>query len=361
MVILTSLLIMAISIYLLAIITDGFFIESLDQISHNLNLPSHVAGASLMAMGSSAPELAIALFAVFKQGGAHSDVGIGTIVGSAVFNILVITGISAIVRPTSINWKASVRDSLVYVVSVLVLIMVFYDGTITIVESLVFISIYVAYLLILLKWSSFFPDEEDQHVSLIDEVIDKEDPEPGPLQTINRIVEKPLALLAGDPRASYTRAFAVSILLIAGLSWLLVDYAVVFANALSIPPVVVALTILAAGTSAPDLIASVIVARQGRGEMAIANAIGSNIFDILIGLGVPWLIAITLRYASVLPGAAIVQVGTKGLWLSAFILLASVVLLFFFLWTGRRLSKREGYVLVSCYVLYALWTWIAGA
>ncbi|MCI5167445.1 MAG: hypothetical protein D3903_15460 [Candidatus Electrothrix sp. GM3_4] len=81
------LLIMLIAIYILAIMTDEYFIPSLDHISHQLNLPHNVAGASLMAMGSSAPELAIALTALFQGGGEHSDVGIGTIVGSAVFII----------------------------------------------------------------------------------------------------------------------------------------------------------------------------------------------------------------------------------------------------------------------------------
>ena len=113
-----SLVIIAVSIYLLAIITDEFFITSLDQISNKLKLPHNVAGASLMAMGSSAPELAIALLALFNKGGEHSDVGIGTIVGSAVFNILVITGVSAIARPARVTWRVVVRDVVVYSVSI---------------------------------------------------------------------------------------------------------------------------------------------------------------------------------------------------------------------------------------------------
>ena len=91
-----SLSLMIAAIYVLAVVTDEFFIPSLDRISHRWNLPSNVAGASLMAVGSSAPELAIAFLSLFKEGGAHSDIGAGTIVGSAVFNILVITGVSAI-------------------------------------------------------------------------------------------------------------------------------------------------------------------------------------------------------------------------------------------------------------------------
>ena len=83
-----SILVMAVAVYLLAIITDEYFIVSLDQISKRFKIPGNVAGASLMAMGSSAPELFIAMMALLIAGGAHSDVGIGAIVGSALVEVL---------------------------------------------------------------------------------------------------------------------------------------------------------------------------------------------------------------------------------------------------------------------------------
>jgi Ca2+/Na+ antiporter len=146
--------------------------------------------------------------------------------------------------------------------------------------------------------------------------------------------------------------FGVSILSIVILSWILVDTAVIFAGAIGLPPVVIALTVLAAGTSAPDLIASVVVAKQGRGGMAVANAIGSNIFDVLVGLGLPWLLALTLL------GRPFVAVGTHDLFLSVLILMGTVALLFVFLYTDRLLSRREGVALLGCYGLYAGWTLI---
>jgi len=88
------LFVLIIAFYLLAIVCEDFFIGSLDAISDKLKLPSDVAGATLMAVGSSAPELFTALFALFRAGN-HGDVGAGTIVGSAIFNILVIIGVSA--------------------------------------------------------------------------------------------------------------------------------------------------------------------------------------------------------------------------------------------------------------------------
>jgi Ca2+/Na+ antiporter len=138
---------------------------------------------------------------------------------------------------------------------------------------------------------------------------------------------------------------------VAAISWVLVDQAVLFAETIGIPPIIVALTILAGGTSVPDMISSIIVARQGRGDMAISNAVGSNIFDILVGLGLPWLIVLLFRQPTV-------HVGTEDLWLSTIILFSTVILLFVFLSTERKLSRKEGITLLAVYAIYVLWTWL---
>jgi len=350
---LVSLLIIVICIYLLSIITDEFFITSLDQISNKWNLPSNVAGASLMAMGSSAPELSIALLALFKDGGAHSDVGIGTIVGSAVFNILVITGVSAIARPARITWRVVVRDMVVYVASIGLLLATFADGTITLLEALAFLGLYAVYIIVLFQWEAFAPGEETDLIGEMEVDLQAAHGRGGLYQTVTNGVTRVIGFFMGNAHTAYIRAFLVSIAFIGIISWFLVEYAVLFADTVGIPPVVVALTILAGGTSVPDMIASIVVARQGRGDMAVANAVGSNIFDILIGLGIPWVIAITILGNTV-------EVGTGDLWSSTIVLLSTVVLLFVFLTTGRVLTRREGWVLLAGYAIYAVWVWVGG-
>lgn len=352
---LSSLLIIIFIIYLLAIITDEYFIESLDQITQKLRLPPNVAGASLMAVGSSAPELAIALLALFQDGGAHSDLGIGTIVGSAVFNVLIITGASAIVRPARMSLRVISRDVIMYLASIALLFVTFSDSSITVMEALAFVGLYALYILILFQWDNFVPAKqfgpasELDFVDMVEAELHSAAPPSNLFIQIHNWFSKIIGFLTGNARQVYLRAFSVSIVLIALLSWVLVEQAIRFSNALQIPPVIVALTILAAGTSVPDLLASIIVARQGRGEMAIANAIGSNIFDILIGLGVPWLVAMLWLGDSV-------HVGADTLWTSAIILLATVILLFIFAATQRRLTRGEGWALVSAYVVYVGWT-----
>lgn len=346
------LIVIALAIYLLAIITDEFFIVSLDRISHQWRLPSDVAGASLMAMGSSAPELAIALLALFKSGGAHSDVGIGTIVGSAVFNILVITGVSAIAMPAQVTWRVVVRDVVMYVASIALLLMTFANGRIGLLEALAFLLLYAVYLFLLWQWKA------SPHDGALASHAPPEYADPRPasslLHRMHASLESGIGVLMGDPHTRYIRTFLVSIVFIAAISWVLVDAAVLFADAIGLPPVIVALTILAAGTSVPDMMASIIVARQGRGEMAIANAVGSNIFDILIGLGLPWMLVLLIHGGTV-------QVGTGELWFSTIILLSTVVLLFVFLTTERILSRKEGWALLGVYGAYVVWTWMGSA
>ncbi len=339
-----SVLVIIVCIYLLAVITDEFFIISLDQISQRLKLPNNVAGASLMAMGSSAPELAIALLALFNGGGEHSDLGIGTIVGSAIFNILVITGVSAIVRPAKISLRVVMRDIIMYVSSIALLLTTFADGSITLLEAASFIVLYAVYIIILFNW----PADETEETPI-------EEPEPtheatkGPFSAVTHVVASGIGILMGDAKTAYIRAFLVSIALIGIVSYYLVEYAIIFSDVVGIPPVVVALTILAGGTSIPDMIASIVVARQGRGEMAVANAVGSNIFDVLIALGLPWLIAIVALGQEV-------HVGTGDLWTSTILLLSTVVVVSVFLFTNRKLTRVEGFILVSLYVGYVIWT-----
>jgi len=342
-----SLLVIAASVYVLAIVTDEFFVVSLDRVADRLDMPSDVAGASLMAMGSSAPELCIALVAVLI-GGAHGEVGIGTIVGSAVFNILVITGASAIIAGELVIRDRSIeRDSAFYLMSIGALLFVFWDGNIQIWEALLLLMVYVVYLVVLWQWrGKGEPEGESRKVPA--PVLKSDNDRPSLIARFNQLLVRIVYVVARDPAKHYVWAMLVSIAIIAGLSYALVEATVILSAAIGIPPVFVSLTLLAAGTSAPDLIASVGVARDGRGSMAVANAIGSNIFDILVGLSIPWLVILLFMGQNV-------EVATEGLISSVFILAGTVVLLYAFIYTRRRFERWEGSVLLLAYVAYIVY------
>ena len=343
-----DLIIIGFAIYLLTLVANHFFMTSLDGIAARLKLSPSVAGATLMAAGSSAPELAIAMVALFTQGGAHSDIGIGTIVGSAVFNILVITGVCAVIHTAHITLSAIIRDTGFYLAGIGVMLYVFIDGEITPLEPLLLVGTYGIYLIAVFR----FPGDSFEAYD--------HGPEEIPLietrrkivvlwRMANRAARRVVGMATGDPRRHDIRAFLVSIAIIIGLSKLLVDHAVSLSQTIGLPPVVIGLTVLAAGTSAPDLIASMIAVRRGHGDMAVANAIGSNTFDILLGLGLPWLVALCFT------GRGVIPVGTSNLLESVLILIGTVLVLFGFLAKNRQLGKKAGITLLLIYAGYVAW------
>ncbi|XP_045679694.1 sodium/potassium/calcium exchanger 4 isoform X2 [Phyllostomus hastatus] len=144
--------------YALAIVCDDFFVPSLEKICEKLHLSEDVAGATFMAAGSSTPELFASIIGVFIT---HGDVGVGTIVGSAVFNILCIIGVCGLFagQVVRLTWWAVCRDSVYYTLSVVVLIAFIYDEEIVWWEALVLIILYIFYILIMkynVKMQAFF-------------------------------------------------------------------------------------------------------------------------------------------------------------------------------------------------------------
>lgn len=331
-----------VSFYLLAVICEDFFVKSLDIISHKLKLPSDVAGATFMAVGSSAPEFFTAFFAIMRPGA--SDVGAGTIVGSAIFNILVIIGASATYRAAKLTWQPVIRDMFFYVVTIVLLLFAFWDGKIELYESILFVGAYIVYIGLVVSWKKILPYNDVDSIDVLEEGLEK-----------NRLAmasKKLLAFIIPDPVSrpnSYMLTFTMSVVLLAALSYALVEAAVGIGDILHINPTIIALTVLAGGTSIPDLLSSVIVAKQGRGDMAVSNAVGSNIFDILLCLGLPWLIVIAMTGDTI-------AVATENLLSSVFLLFATVIAILFILITRNWIIGRwSGFVLIGLYILYVFY------
>merc|ERR1711916_124557 len=137
-----------------------------------------------------------------------------------------------------------------------------------------------------------------------------------------------------------------SVLMIACLAIVMVEFAEIVGRTVGIPDVVMGVTILAMGTSVPDLLSSVIVARQGHGDMAVSSSIGSNIFDILVGLPVPWLIACAVKGRPVL-------VGADGIGVSILILLGMLVsVVAIIMLSGWRLNRKLAGMMMILYVAF---------
>jgi len=319
------------------VISERYFIESLDYLSKKLRLSSDMAGSTLMAAGSSAPELAVALFAILMAG-HHEAIGVGTIVGSALFNILVITGLVMYIRgKAKLVWQPILRDIVFYILAILLLGYAFHAGEITLLNGILLIGAYVLYIIVVYYWKRIFP-----YPDIEDEPEKSDHNRPNKRNLINSGFKK-LDRIAS--RYQFF-TFIISVGLISLLSWLLVRSAVGISEALGIPELLIGITIVAIGTSVPDLISSVIVAKQGRPGMAINNAIGSNTFDILIGLGLPFLIYSMINKDSM-------SLMASDLIISISILMgSSLLLLAYFILGGWRTSKPVGIALLILYLVY---------
>lgn len=350
MAILGALLGLIIIFYWLAKVCDEYFVKSLESITKKLKISEDVSGASFMAIGSSAPELFTAIIALSKVG--IENVGTGTIVGSAIFNVLVIIGASALVKEIFVSKVSVIRDIGVYLGALLLLIFTFWDGVITLKESILYIIFYAIYIVILSQWKKWFPPKKEFRIPTgeIIEKLKKITKKKTIWQQFEQWTEFGLKFLflTLDPRKKYGWVFTLSILYIAILSYLMVELAIFFAHGLGVPEAIIALTILAAGTSVPDMISSIIATKKGYGNMAVSNAIGSNSFDILIGLGMPWLVFILWKGKNI-------EVGTENL-MSSIILLFGTVLLLGLILIGKKfsISKKEGMLLIGIYAIYII-------
>lgn len=142
-------------------------------------------------------------------------------------------------------------------------------------------------------------------------------------------------------------AFFLAIAWIGVYSYFMVGWAETVGRTVGIPSYIMGLTFLAAGTSVPDLLSSVIVARMGEGDMAVSSSIGSNIFDILVGLPLPWMLYIAFSSSD------IVTIGADGIWVSIMILLAMLVVIILSIhFSGWKLTKTLGYSMFFLYFLF---------
>lgn len=447
--------------YLLAKICDGHLTSCLEFIVARLGISEDVAGASFLAASSSAPELVNAIITVFVL---TSDSGFGNIVGSALFNLLIIVGACVICagRPLKLWWYPCCRDAGFYLVSLVELAVFMADGYMHWYESLVLVLSYVAYLVffvfnerIIAKFGFEKPKELQDKEECAKEEEKAERVEAGAAQqrelhdfssSKNPVVEldegKLAAAIVGamdvlptldaldvlpkgkdeaptgastamglvsthsgslkdilsgelsgklsgklssgklgghlglaapapvpeepaeersrcdkyepcmrfvdclmpDEESRWKPMFVLCCVFIGVWTFFMTDAGLRFGCVAGIPEVIMGLIIMAAGTSVPDCLASIVVAMAGEGDMAVANAVGSNTFNIFLGLGAPWLIWS-------LSNGAPKPVPADDLLESVLILIGCLLLYLLILWRcDWWLSRRTGFAFLGLYV-----------
>ena len=291
------------------------------RLTRRLGVSPLVAGLTIVALGTSSPELAVGLGAVWSGSG---EVAVGNAIGSNVFNTLCILGLASLITPMIVLTEVLRRDVPVMLAASLAPVLAGWDGQISRLEGALLFGALLAYLAWLIHVARKNPDLVD-----VDEVAQKPVP-PG-----KRWVAFDLARVVGG------------FVLLAVGSDLLVDAATQIARSVGVSDLVIGLTIVGAGTGLPELAASLLAAWRGQRDVAVGNVVGSNIFNVLGILGAS---------AAFGPAGAVLPFppSVLGFDLPVMILAAVACLPLFF--TGGRISRPEGALLLGGYVLYVVAT-----
>ena len=296
------------------IIGANLLVDNASSLAKRLNIPSMVIGLTIVGFGTSAPELVVNLISSFEK---NSDLALGNIIGSNIFNILGILGISAIVYPLIIKKNTTWIEIPLCLLSALTVILLANDkiidkmnySVISRIDGyilLLFFIIFLSYNITLLKSEQYN-----------EEILVKNNP----------VHKSVLLILLG------------LILLIAG-GRIIVISAVEVASAIGLSQRVIALTIVSIGTSLPELATSVIAARKKYSDIAIGNIVGSNIFNVFFILGV----STVIHPVSLQP--------LSNIDMSLNILASLLLFIFIFTGKGRRIGMKEGAFFVLIYLAY---------
>ena len=281
-----------------------WFVEGAAGIAMRFGIPQLVIGLTIVAMGTSAPEAAVSIAAAVK---GNADITIGNIVGSNILNILVILGLAASIVPIAVA-RSTVRIEMPFMIAITALL--FYqgrDGSISLADGGVLMVAFAVYMMYL-------------YTMAMKSNVDSDLEEPGlPLGRCLLSAVGGLALIIAG--SNVTVGAATSIATYAGLSERFIG-----------------LTIVALGTSLPELFTSVAAARRGNADIAIGNIVGSNIFNILFVVGLSALI-IDIPFASAFN-------------FDTYVALGAAVLLWLCVLRTQRLQRWAGALMLVCYAVY---------
>lgn len=302
---LTLLILSLVALYIGA----GWLVKGSSALAFKGKISPLVIGLTIVAFGTSAPELVVSLNATL---GGQGDIAIGNIVGSNIFNIAVILGISATIYPLQAKKQLLRIDIPVMLIATILLTVLFWDGKLGRLEGGFFLAGIVAYTLFSLFYSRKHGEEPEMEL--------EDQPKHWAVDV--------LSIVGG-----------LAVLIFA--SQLLVDNAVSIAKELGLSEAVIGLTIVAAGTSMPELATSIVAAFKRKTDIAIGNIVGSNLFNILA-------IAGTSSLAHPIEANNMNHV-------DLLVMLGISILLLPLLKSGKRLSRIEGIVLIITYVIYTCW------
>ncbi|MGE4289686.1 MAG: calcium/sodium antiporter [Salinivirgaceae bacterium] len=292
-------------------------VNGASSLAKRMNISDIVIGLTIVAFGTSAPELVVNALAAINK---NTELVLGNVIGSNLFNVLVILGITAMIAPLKVKKSTTWIEIPLSLLAAISVWLVANDVLInrvdrnTILRSdgillLLFFAIFMGYNLAVAK-----KEEQEENLNL-----------------------SSISL----PKAIFFTFFGLALLIVGGN--LIVDNAVLIAQKLGLSERVIALTIVSVGTSLPELATSIVAVRKGNVDLAIGNVVGSNIFNSFLILGVSAIISPVQVTANAQPDLLLNIVA--GLLLFVFV----------FMGKGRVISRIEGLILLSIYISYIFW------
>lgn len=289
----------------------NFLVDGGSALAHRLKVSNMVIGLTVVAFGTSTPELVVN---VVSSMDGSSALALGNVLGSNIFNILAILGVTALIVPLGVKKMTTwVEIPLAVLAAVLVLLFINGDpaGTITRAEGICLLCFFVIFLVYTLMLAKFGAAGDGEEIEIKNYSVGK---------SVLFILLGLVGLIGGGR--------------------LLVNGAVSIAQSMGISERIIGLTIVSIGTSLPELATSIIAARKKNADMAIGNVVGSNIFNTFLILGAS---------ATITP----LQV-PQGILLDLIVNIVAAGLLFLFIFTGRgrKISRWEGGILLVIYIVY---------
>ena len=289
--------------FVLLIKGADFFVEGSSSLAQILKVPSVVIGLTIVAMGTSAPEASVSINAALA---GSNDIAISNVVGSNIFNGLVVVGVCAFLSAFKTNRDILKRDMPLNILVTFILCLMFLDGKLSRIEGGILFAGMILYITVMICHA----------------IKNKSENEP----------EKILSL----PRSIIYMIAGLAAVIFGGD--LVVDKACIIATNFGVSQNFIGLTIVAIGTSLPELVTSIVATKKGDSGLALGNAIGSNLFNILFILG----------FSAILSPLHVLN----ELIIDCGILLISSIFLFIFAKTKQHMSKLEGIVCIGLYLAY---------
>lgn len=297
------------------------FVEGCSSIARRYHVPSLIIGMTIVAMGTSLPETAVSVTAAVT---GNNALAVSNAVGSNIFNLMVVVGACTLFTSVSVQINTLKIDFPISILcAVLLLILGAAGMSLEHIDGVVFIILFLAFILYMIRSAQ---TSREKNV------------EPGVEEEEYLLEAEEIQEMSMGKSVIYILLGAVAIAV--GSDWV-VDGACTVAAAIGISQTLIGLTVVAFGTSLPELVTSIVAAKKGEVDMALGNVIGSNIFNILMVLGIAAAISpVAFLTENIIDIAVLIVFSVIG-WIMA--------------WTKRELNRKEGIIMLLLYAVYVVY------